>query len=282
MRFFCSHSVIKFVPDPLIGEHVNLGVVVQGPGREPRIELPSSLRNSKVDRWWPKTDLVMLQAYVMALAEKLPSALRERPLEEVVAGFSQGMVMFTPPERGISFKPLDEYAIDLKKRYVDLRFQTGGPSFRSATSIKRTLRASLEKKGLVGTKVELEPEEVKADVFSFPARPDLRWLNGKSQYVWIYSADQSEKATKKASDPLWDASKALLMDCETIQSAGAIPSVIFQNAERPQGGEFREISTLTREKLKRAKVKIFEADDLSGFIEVVSKGRDLPRLQLGE
>jgi hypothetical protein len=278
MRTVFSFSLVKFIPDQVRGEHVNLGIVLKSRDGEVLVEMPDSLRNSKVERWWPDVDLVLLQSYVAALQRKLPAALESRPLEEVVSQFSNGMIILSPPELGISLEPLSDYLVELKRRFVDLRFKGSGRTPRTASFIRRNIISRFKTKGFLGTRVEVDPEPVRPSFLDLPARSDFRWLNGSQQYIKVFSADQSEEASGKKADELWDFSKALLKDCDTIQATKGVLSVVLQHAESPNLGTFLEIGQVLNELLKQRGIAVYEARNINPLLDkIATQSRILPQ-----
>lgn len=270
----CLVSLVRLVPDPIRTEHINLGVILQDAEGNFAVDIPDTVNNTKVPRWYRALDSVLINEFLRDLKATAQEHLKEDDLRSLSARYQMGMITITTPKAIGMTAGLDATCERLVDRYIDLRPTRGGSRFQSAGVVRGKMRRLFEREGLLNTKVEQDPTPVRPNPHAPPACMDFRWLNGRDQYLKVFSTDKADEPGTKAVYNAWDAGKALLIDCETVLEGDRGISVVLQQP-RVDSEELKSIAETITGRLERLHVPVYSPEDLDELLLAVRNGREL-------
>jgi hypothetical protein len=166
----CSFSLIRYVPDPVKNEFVNIGVLLRmhaaspdfrpGSANESGAESPSSVGSALVrfTRDWsrvrcadPDADLSLLEAMEAEMRQRLPEAGAgnetgpgTKPLLDVIDDSFSHLLQLTEPKACLA-ENLAAQMDELMRLYVEPRREKARQALRGRTALVRKMRTAFER-----------------------------------------------------------------------------------------------------------------------------------------
>ncbi|HTV15517.1 MAG TPA: DUF3037 domain-containing protein [Acidobacteriaceae bacterium] len=144
-RFPCDFSLIRYVPDPVKNEFVNIGVLLRPHAGDPAAAALRFTRDwSRVRCADPDADIEMLEAMEAEMRRRLPeTAADTKPLLAVIDDSFSHLLQLTEPKACLA----ENFAAqmnDLMLLYVEPRHEKARPAQRGRQAIVRRMRAAFE------------------------------------------------------------------------------------------------------------------------------------------
>lgn len=198
-RVQCEFSLIRYVPDPVKGEFVNIGVVLRT-GQDGSVNTVRFTRNwSRVRCLDPDADVEMLEALEAEIAERLAAGGQERvltkPLLELLEDSLSNSVQMTAM-RGTLAESLPAEMEQLLRLYVEPRKAAAERKPRTGrAAIAGRMRGEFERAGVW----ELMRKRVPARDYTQPGDPlrlDCGYRNGQMRLFHAVSLDSDAELAK--------------------------------------------------------------------------------------
>ncbi len=163
----CEFSLIRYVPDAVKNEFVNIGVVLRGQGEQPGVEVRFTRDWSRVRCFDPDADTAMLEALESEMLERLgaggaPAESMRRAMEE---SFSNA-VQVTEPKACLA-ESLPMQMDQLMQLYVEKQRRRRETQRTGRQAVLGKLRAAFERAGVW----ELMGKRIAASRYTRPGDP---------------------------------------------------------------------------------------------------------------
>jgi len=145
-RLQCDFSLIRYVPDPVKNEFVNIGVLLR-----PHAGDPAAAAQVRFTRDWsrvrcadPDADIEMLEAMEAEMRRRLPETGTDvKPLLDVIDDSFSHVLQLTGPKACLA-EDLAAQMNELMRLYVEPRKEKARQALRGRQAIVRGMRAAFE------------------------------------------------------------------------------------------------------------------------------------------
>lgn len=166
-RLQCEFSLIRYVPDPVKNEFVNVGVLLRQADKPDSFELRFTRDWQRVKCLDPEADTDMLEALETELRLRLPEHLEgARPLVEVLRDSFSNAVQVTMP-RACLAESIPAQLDQLMSLYVEQRRQRKAGKKSGRAAIQAIMRNHFEQAGVW----ELLRKRISAATYTRPGDP---------------------------------------------------------------------------------------------------------------
>lgn len=202
-RLQCEFSLIRYVPDVVKGEFVNIGVVLRPTGEEPGLERSATVKFtrdwSRVRCMDPDADVELLESLEMEIAQRLQAGVELRvdakPMLETLEDSLSNSVQLTEM-RGTLAESLPAEMEQLLRTYVEpLKLPSTRKKASGRGAIVSTMRETFERAGvwrLMRKKIAAAPYTQLGD----PLKIDCGYRNGKVRMFHAVSLENDVEGAK--------------------------------------------------------------------------------------
>jgi hypothetical protein len=148
----CSFSLVRYVPDPVKNEFVNIGVLLRPDAGE--AAAPAAETLVRFTRDWsrvrcadPDADVAMLEAMEAEMRHRLPESSPEsgvKPLLDVIDDSFSHLLQLTEPKACLA-ESLAAQMDELMRLYVEPRREKSRAALRGRAAIVRQMRSAFER-----------------------------------------------------------------------------------------------------------------------------------------
>ncbi len=264
----CEFSLIRYVPDPVKNEFVNIGVVLRGRGERQELELRFTRDWSRVRCFDPEADTAMLEALEGEMRERLgeQGAASEGMRRAMTESFSNA-VQVTEPKACLA-ESLPMQMDQLMQLYVEKQKRRREARRTGRQAVLGKMRAEFERAGVW----ELMGKRIAAARYTRPGDPlriDCGYRpNGTVRMFHAVSLDGDIEAAKGLA---WSAPELEAGVARLEKALLEITAIVEPLREMAEGEEHVEQYRFGVETMERQRIRVLTTTDLPRVAETARR-----------